>query len=125
MVRFEYKAVPAPARGIKAKGLKTLGDRFALAMTEALNDHANEGWEFVRVETLPCESRKGLTGTQITDQPIIVFRRIKHAAALPQTSEAPLPTLTLAAQPVAAQAPSASRSDPPISRIPGRVEPTP
>ena len=32
MVRFEYKAVPAPARGIKAKGLKTLGDRFALAM---------------------------------------------------------------------------------------------
>ena len=112
MVRFEYKAVPAPTRGTKAKGVKTTEDRFALAMTEALNQHAADGWEFVRVETLPCESRRGLTGTQVTDQSMLVFRRINHAVAQAGVSEAPLPTLTLAPEP------ATSRTDPPISRIP-------
>ncbi len=117
MVRFEYKAVPAPLRGTKAKGLKTTEDRFSLSVTNALNEHAADGWEFVRVETLPCESRRGLTGTQVTDQSVMVFRRIKHAAAShPETTEAPLPTLTLSPQPVG--------SDPPISRTPGSAEPT-
>ena len=118
MVRFEYKAVPAPARGTKAKGVKTTEDRFALAMTEALNDHASDGWEFVRVETLPCESRKGLTGTQVTDQSVMVFRRIKQAALATGPSDASLPPLTLAPDPAPA------RTDPPISRIPDSAEPT-
>lgn len=118
MVRFEYKVVPAPARGTKAKGVKTTEDRFALAMTEALNEHAGDGWEFVRVETLPCESRKGLTGTQITDQSMMVFRRIKHAAASAEPAQAPLPPLTLAPEPTPA------RVDPPISRIPDSAEPS-
>ncbi|NNL17230.1 MAG: DUF4177 domain-containing protein [Boseongicola sp.] len=118
MVRFEYKAVPAPVRGTKAKGVKTTEDRFALAITEALNEHATDGWEFVRVETLPCESRKGLTGTQVTDQSIMVFRRIKQAAASTEPREAPLPPLTLAPEP------TPSRVDPPISRIPDSAEPT-
>jgi len=118
VVRFEYKAVPAPLRGTKAKGVKTTEDRFALAMTDALNEHAGDGWEFVRVETLPCESRRGLTGTQITDQAMMVFRRINHAVSQAESNVAPLPTLTLAPQP------TASRSDPPISRIPDSVDPT-
>ena len=118
MVRFEYKAVPAPTRGTKARGVKTTEDRFALAITETLNEHAGNGWEFVRVETLPCESRRGLTGTQVTDQSMIVFRRIKHAAATAEPKEAPLPPLTLAPEP------KTTRVDPPISRIPGSAEPT-
>lgn len=117
MVRFEYKAVPAPSRGTKAKGVKTTEDRFALAMTEALNEHAGDGWEFVRVETLPCETRKGLTGTQVTEQSMMVFRRIKQAASA-EPGEAPLPPLTLAPEPRPA------RADPPISRIPDSAEPT-
>ena len=119
MVRFEYKAVPAPARGTKAKGVKTTEDRFALAITDALNEHASDGWEFVRVETLPCESRKGLTGTQITEQSMIVFRRIKNAPAQSDATAMPLPTLTLAPEPTPA------RADPPISRSPDSAEPTP
>lgn len=119
MVRFEYKAVPAPTRGTKARGVKTVQDRFALAMTETLNEHAGDGWEYVRVETLPCETRRGLTGTQITDQSMIVFRRIKHATASAEPKEAPLPPLTLAPEP------RTTRVDPPISRIPGSAEPTP
>ncbi len=117
MVRFEYKAVPAPMRGTKARGVKTTEDRFALAITETLNEYAGNGWEFVRVETLPCESRRGLTGTQVTDQSVIVFRRIKQTATATETKEASLPPLTLATEPRHA------RVDPPISRIPGSAEP--
>ena len=113
MVRFEYKAVPAPSRGTKAKGVKAVEDRFALSMTNILNEYAADGWEFVRVETLPCESRKGLTGTQITDQPMLVFRRINQAQQQ-SSSEAALPTLTLAAQ--SPEPEVAERRDPPISR---------
>ena len=113
MVRFEYKAVPAPTRGTKAKGVKAVEDRFALSMTNILNEYAADGWEFVRVETLPCESRKGLTGTQVTDQPMLVFRRINQAAQQ-SSPDAGLPTLTLAAQ--SAEPEVSERRDPPISR---------
>lgn len=75
MSRFEYKAIPAPTSGTKAKGVKTTEDRFALAITDSLNEMAVEGWEYVRAETLPCDERKGLTGTLTTFQNILVFRR--------------------------------------------------
>jgi hypothetical protein len=80
MRKFEYKAVPAPNTGTKAKGVKTTEDRFALSLTEALNEMAADGWEYVRAETLPCTERKGLTGTQQTYQNILIFRRLEEAA---------------------------------------------
>lgn len=80
MRQFEYKAVPAPTTGTKAKGVKTREDRFALSMTEALNEMAEEGWEYVRAEMLPLEERKGLTGTQTSYQNVLIFRRLKEAA---------------------------------------------
>ena len=40
MRKFEYKAVPAPNTGTKAKGVKTTEDRFALSLTETLNEMA-------------------------------------------------------------------------------------
>lgn len=123
MVRFEYMAVPAPARGTKAKGVKSNEDRFALSLTNALNEYAGDGWEFVRVETLPVETRKGLTGTQITDHSVLVFRRIKQAAVVHNAApDGPLPTLTLAPEP--APPPRPERADPPISRRPDSAEPT-
>ena len=82
MRKFEYKAVPAPNTGTKAKGVKTTEDRFALSLTEAMNEMAAEGWEYVRAETLPCNERKGLTGSQQTYQNVLIFRRLE-AGALP------------------------------------------
>lgn len=82
MRKFEYKAVPAPTTGTKAKGVKTTEDRFALSLTDTLNEMADDGWEYVRAETLPCTERRGLTGTQQTYQNILIFRRLV-AAALP------------------------------------------
>lgn len=77
MKKFEYKAIPAPSTGTKAKGLKSTEERFALSVTELLNEMAEEGWEYVRAETLPCDERKGLTGTQTTFQNLLIFRRFE------------------------------------------------
>lgn len=72
---YEYKVIPAPLRTIKVKGLKTPAERFAHLLEGALNAEVGEGWEFVRAETLPCEERKGLTGTAKSFQSVLVFRR--------------------------------------------------
>jgi len=77
MRKFEYKAVPAPTTGTKARGIKATEDRFALSLTDTLNDMAGDGWEYVRAETLPCDERKGLTGSQKSYQNILIFRRLK------------------------------------------------
>ena len=91
MRKFEYKAVPAPTTGTKAKGVKTTEDRFSLSLTNVLNEMAEDGWEYVRAETLPVTERKGLTGSQQTYQNILIFRK-PTAAALPldRTTSRPL-----------------------------------
>ncbi|KPQ06763.1 MAG: hypothetical protein HLUCCA12_09150 [Rhodobacteraceae bacterium HLUCCA12] len=72
---YEYKVIPAPQRAAKVKGLKTTGERFAHLLEVALNDVSATGWDFLRAETLPCEERKGLTGTAKSFQTVLVFRR--------------------------------------------------
>ncbi|SLN25874.1 hypothetical protein PSA7680_01115 [Pseudoruegeria aquimaris] len=75
MPKYEYKVVPAPQRGEKAKGLKTSGERFAHALMGLMNDLGRDGWEYLRADTLPCEERSGLTGKTTTYQNMLVFRR--------------------------------------------------
>ena len=76
MQRFEYKVVPAPKRGEKARGVKTTEDRFALALTQLMNELGADGWDYVRSDALPCEERTGFTGTKTTFQNMLVFRRV-------------------------------------------------
>ena len=75
MPRFEYKVVPAPKKGVKAKRVRSTADRFALALEIAMNDLGAEGWEYQRTDTLPCEERSGLTGKTTGYQNMLVFRR--------------------------------------------------
>ncbi len=75
MQRFEYKVIPAPKRGEKARGLKTTEERFAYALTGLMNQLGAEGWDYVRADSLPCDERVGLTGTKTTFQNVLVFRR--------------------------------------------------
>lgn len=75
MEDYEYKVVPAPARTVKVKGLKTAGERFAHLLSECLNEAASEGWEYVRAESLPCEERKGLFSKARSTQVVLIFRR--------------------------------------------------
>jgi len=76
MQRYEFKVVPAPRRGDKARGIKTTEDRFAHTLTQVLNEMGRDGWDYVRADALPCDERVGLTGSRTTFQNMLVFRRI-------------------------------------------------
>jgi hypothetical protein len=116
MQRFEYKVIPAPKRGEKARGVKTTEDRFAYALTQLMNQLGAEGWDYVRADALPCEERSGLTGTKTTFQNVLVFRRQSGAATVddrPATRlllndpvSAPAPRLGPAETPMPASSPS-------------------
>lgn len=80
MTRYEYKVLPAPVRGMKAKGVKTTEARFAHALMEIMNELGREGWEYQRTDTLPCEERVGLTGRTTRFQNMLVFRRAEPEA---------------------------------------------
>lgn len=97
MQRFEFKVIPAPKRGEKARGVKTTEERFALALTSLMNQLGAEGWDYVRADALPCEERAGFTSTKTTFQNVLVFRRVIDSLA----AEGPSARLLLQ-QPVAA-----------------------
>lgn len=87
MARFEYKVVPAPTKGQKAKGVKTPEGRFALSVESLLNEMGAEGWEYLRAELLPSEERTGLTGSATNWRNVLVFRRALGKGAV---SRAPI-----------------------------------
>ena len=74
-MRYEYKVIPAPERGEKARGAKGAEGRFAAAVERIMNDLALRGWEYMRSDTLPSEERSGLTQTQVVWRNLLVFRR--------------------------------------------------
>ena len=75
MAQYEYKVVPAPRKGLKAKGFKTSEARFSFALQEVMNQHGADGWDYLRAETLPSDERQGLTGSQTVYRDVLVFRR--------------------------------------------------
>ena len=75
MQTYQYKVVPAPKAGLKAKGVRSNEDRFALALETLMNELGAQGWDYVRTDTLPAEERQGLTGRTTVYQNMLVFRR--------------------------------------------------
>ena len=94
---FEYRVVPAPRKGEKARGVRSGEARFALAMTRLMNRMGQDGWEFVRADTLPAEERVGLTGTEVRYHTLLVFRRAKAPPPVQQVIAPPPEPLRLAA----------------------------
>ena len=90
MGQYEYKVIPAPRRGKRAKGAKTPAARFAHVLEDEMNVLAAERWEFVRSETLPVDEKPGLFSARVeTYQTLLVFRRpledtLPLAQALPK-----------------------------------------
>lgn len=74
-MKFEYKVVSAPKKGLRGKGVRGADDRFANALMEVMNALGLEGWEYQRTDTLPVEARSGLTGKATQFQNMMVFRR--------------------------------------------------
>ncbi|MBN9888474.1 DUF4177 domain-containing protein [Salipiger abyssi] len=81
MAIYEYKVVPAPARGEKTRGVKGAEGRFAFAIERLMNEMAAQGWEYQRAETLPSEERSGLTSSQTVWRNLLVFRRVQAESA--------------------------------------------
>jgi len=98
MTQYQYKVVPAPAKGEKARGVKAAEDRFALAIERLMNEMAADGWEFQRAELLPSEERSGLTSSQTIWRNLLVFRRPADASAIetPEFVAAPAPATATA-----------------------------
>lgn len=90
-MRFEYKVMPAPTRGKKAKGVKGAAGRFAQALSDVMNELAADGWEYLRTDTLPAEERAGLTGRTTVFQNMLVFRRAVQADAEAPLGDSPEP----------------------------------
>jgi hypothetical protein len=77
---FEYKVIPAPFSGKRAKGVKGADGRFANALSESINELAAAGWEYIRAESLPSTERKGLMRKRHEAyQNVLVFRRASDA----------------------------------------------
>lgn len=110
MSPHEYLALPAPRRGQKVKGLKTPAERYAHELTSLLNELAVEGWEYWRSECLPSEERKGLTGTAVVQNHLLIFRRPKAEV--------------LAEQVMSEQAQQHATQEPAVSRAPSSEERT-
>ncbi|MDW4497474.1 DUF4177 domain-containing protein [Sulfitobacter sp. D35] len=83
MTSFEYRVVPAPAKGLKAKGIKTPEARFSYALEDLMNRMGAAGWEYQRAETLPSLERSGLASTTTEWRNVLVFRRERAVQALP------------------------------------------
>lgn len=71
---YEYKVVPAPRTPAKVRGVKGEEARFAFTVEGVINATAAEGWEFLRSETLPCETRGWLRRSS-RELTLLVFRR--------------------------------------------------
>lgn len=89
MPRYEYKVLPAPTKGTKAKGVKTPEGRFALSVEQLLNQMGTEGWEYQRAELLPSDERTGLTGSTVNWRNVLVFRKAIDAPGDAGRTETP------------------------------------
>lgn len=131
MQRYEYTVIPAPDRGSRAKGAKTPTDRYALALAEAINAMAAEGWDYLRAETLPSDERSGIASRQTLWHNVLVFRRdlgtqaAEPAAAVAAPMPAPVaPVVAAAVEPAAPPAPAEAPppAAPTQAQAPARAE---
>jgi hypothetical protein len=103
MTRYEFRVIPAPKRGLKARGVGSATEaRFAHALETAMNEMGRDGWDYIRTDTLPCEERQGLTGRVTAYHNMLVFRRV-------------LPTAVVAAPPAPPAQIAALPADPPLT----------
>ena len=107
MSYFDYKVVPAPQRVKKVRGVTGAADLFALTLTDAINEVARQGWEYVRAETMVAEAPGGfLRKAAASEQTMLVFRRPREqlsprlAAAAETSAPDAAPAASLSARPI-------------------------
>jgi hypothetical protein len=137
MSYFDYKVVPAPQRVKKVRGVSGAADLFALTLTDAINEVARQGWEYVRAETMTAEAPRGfLRRASTSEQTMLVFRRPREQlsprlAAVPEEApedvpplEPPAPSPALSRRPIEDRVQGAiRRREPPVSPDPEEARP--
>tara|TARA_R110000764_G_scaffold133384_8_gene221443 strand:- start:2348 stop:2920 length:573 start_codon:yes stop_codon:yes gene_type:complete len=116
MTQYEYKVVPAPAKGLKGEGVKGPEARFANALEGLMNQLAADGWEYLRADTLPSTERSGLTGSTTEWRNMLIFRRAvahKHTTVAPVSDSPAVTTPPVTATPLVATAPKVDAEEKP------------
>ena len=80
MSTYQYRVVPAPTKGLKAKGIKGPEARFSNTIEDLMNEMGAQGWEYQRAETLPSVERSGLTASTTEWRNVLVFRKPRDSA---------------------------------------------
>ncbi len=81
MQSYEYKAVAAPTRARRFKGVKGTANQFAMVISELMNDMASDGWEYLRSDSLPVDEKAGLLKGRVENyHTLLIFRRAKESA---------------------------------------------
>jgi len=105
MTYYDYKVVPAPSRMKKVRGVKTSDELFALTLTDAINDHARQGWEYVRAESLTAETPAGwLRRGRSEPHTVLVFRQERGTLGPRLAASHEAPPASAPAAPVARRA---------------------
>lgn len=125
MTVYDYKVVPAPTKGRKARGIRGSDQKFAYAIETIMNEMAQDGWEFQRTETLPCQERSGLSAQHTAFRNVMVFRkpRLTDLSAF-QPRQLERPSLArIAASSRAPETPAADHSPPSTRAEPDKAPP--
>jgi hypothetical protein len=96
MTHYDYKVIPAPRRLKKVKGIKDTPELFAHTLTDAINEMARDGWEYIRAEQLAAEEPHGWfrRSTEVVQTMMIVRRKRpdlpgpRLSAVVPETAPA-------------------------------------
>ncbi len=75
MSGIEFKVIPAPDSPRRLKKTKGGQDPYAATLTSVFNEMGQDGWEFIRVETVQYRRRAGLFFRKLTERQMLVFRR--------------------------------------------------
>ena len=87
------RSFPRRAASRKSAAFPPRADLFAITLTDALNEVARQGWEYLRAESMPSESPRGWFRKSVrSEQTVLVFRRSReHLSPRIATGEATVP----------------------------------
>ncbi len=94
MAVYEFKVVPAPDQSRRIKGLKRGDDSFSLTISGLMNELGQDGWDYVRAETLPHRRRGWMLRRPVQQRHILVFRRRLRGMTDPAAETAEQPPIT-------------------------------
>lgn len=74
---YEYKCIPAPARPKRrSRKARSPSERIALAMEQMIQEHAVDGWEYMRADLVQVLEKPGLLSRpQEIHRTVLIFRR--------------------------------------------------